>query len=344
MLRGAIIGLGNVALEGHLPGWTRRDDVEIVAVSDTERARRPLAGARVPAARWYDSAEELLAHEPLDFVDICTPPASHGPLVCRALERGLHVLCEKPLVVAPDDLTRVTRLAEATRRVVHTVHNWHHAPIIKRTVELVQQGSIGQVTRVVWQTLRTNPAAASNADAVNWRLDPTLGGGGVLTDHGWHVFYLLRSWIGGFPTSVSARLERRRHTASPVEDTATVHVTFPGATAEIFLTWAADRRDNVVELIGTDGRIELHQETLLLERDGRTQRWSCPPPLSNGSVHPDWFDPEVDRFLGEVTGVAERDSNLAEAWLCAVLERVARDSNRRGGQPIAMPSLPISMA
>ena len=342
MLRGAIIGLGNVAIEGHLPGWTRRDDIEIVALSDTEGARRQPAEARLPAARWYDSAEDLLAHEPLDFVDICTPPASHGRLVCRALERGLHVLCEKPLVVAPDDLTRVARLAEETRRVVHTVHNWHHAPIIKRSVELVQQGTIGQVTRVTWQTLRTKAAAASNANAVNWRLDPALGGGGVLTDHGWHVFYLLRNWLAGSPTSVSARLERRRHTASLVEDTATVQVTFPRATAEIFLTWAADRRDNVVELIGTDGRIDLHEETLRLQRDGRERQWSCPPALSKGSAHPDWFDPEVNRFLGEVTGAVERDGNLAEARLCSVLESLARDSDRRGGRPLALPSLPIA--
>src|SRR5207244_13353951 len=114
MLRGAIIGLGNVALEGHLPGWTRRDDVAIVAVSDTERARRQPAEARLPAARWYDSAEDLVAHEPLDFVDICTPPSSHGLLVCPALERGLHMLCEKPLVVAPAELTRGRRRAADT--------------------------------------------------------------------------------------------------------------------------------------------------------------------------------------------------------------------------------------
>src|SRR5437879_12967150 len=139
MLRGAIIGRGNAALEGRLRGWTRRDDVAIVAVSDTEGARGQPAEARLPAARWYESPDDLLAHAPLDFVDICTPPASHGLLVWRALERGLHVLCEKPLVVAPDDLTRVARLAEETRRVVHTLHNWHHAPILNRSVEPVPQ-------------------------------------------------------------------------------------------------------------------------------------------------------------------------------------------------------------
>ncbi|HEX3179051.1 MAG TPA: Gfo/Idh/MocA family oxidoreductase [Methylomirabilota bacterium] len=340
MLRGAIIGLGNVAVEVHAPAWGRCADVQIVAVSDTAPARRAMAEARLPEARWYAEGEELLAREPLDFVDICTPPGSHAALIAAALARGLHVLCEKPLVVTSEDLARVTALAERHRRAVHTVHNWHHAPIIARTAELVRQGRIGRVTRVMWQTLRVQPAATSNGGGTNWRLDPRLAGGGVLTDHGWHVFYLLGDWIAGLPTAVTARLEQRRHTAAPVEDTATVTVTFPDATAEIFLTWAADRRQNVLELVGTTGRIAVHGDTVLLQGDGTQEQWSCPPPLENGSVHPDWFDPELAAFLRAATGRTTRAANLREAWLCGTLETAARESSRGGGVAVALPKLP----
>ena len=250
------------------------------------------------------------------------------------------MLCEKPLVRSRDELAPVTRLAAETGRVLHTVHNWHHAPIIKQTAELVREGAIGRLTRVVWQTLRTGPASVRNGHEGNWRLDPELAGGGVLTDHGWHVFYLIQRWLGEAPTSVSARLETRRHTAWPVEDTATVRVTFPSATAEIFLTWAADRRQNGAELIGSDSRIELHDETIVLKQTGRERRWSCPPALSNGSVHPDWFDPVVSQFLGEVTGSVPRDSNLAEASLCIVRESLARESSRQDGRAMAIPTMP----
>ena len=339
MLRGAVIGLGNVALKVHLPGWARRADaVEVVAVTDVASERRSLVGAVLPTARWYDSAEELLAREQLDFIDICTPPFSHADIIARALARGFHVLCEKPLVCSRDELALLTEAAAATGRVLHTVHNWHHAPIIKRTAELVREGAIGRITRVGWQTLRTEPAPTRDAREGNWRLDPLLGGGGILSDHGWHVFYLLQWWIGEAPTAVSARLETRRHTAWPVEDTATVRVTFPHATAEIFLTWAADRRRNRAELIGTESRIELADETLVLTRDGRERRWAYPPALSNGSVHPDWFDPVLDQFLGEVTGTAPRDSNLAEAALCLALESLARESSRQDGRLMAIPA------
>ena len=344
MLRGAIVGLGNVGREVHIPAWRRRSDVEIVAANDADLARRSLVAASLPAARWYDSADELLARERLDFIDICTPPSSHGPLVCRALERGLHVFCEKPLVIARDELDRVATLAETRRRVVHTVHNWHHAPIIKRASELVREGALGRLTRVAWRTLRTRPAAAAgNGNGSNWRLDPKLAGGGILTDHGWHAFYLVTGWIGDTPTSVSARLEQRGPATLAVENTATVSVVFPDATTEIFLTWAADRRENVAHLVGSAGRIELCDDTLVLERNGHAERWTCPPSLSNGSVHPDWFDPEVAQFLDAVTRTPAQ-SNLGEAWLCGVLESAARESSRRGGQPVAVPALPLSMA
>jgi len=239
MLRGAVIGLGNVAIHGHLPGWLGRPDVRIAAAADARPAQRAQCEARLPGARWYDSPEDLLAGEPLDFVDICTPPSSHAELTLRALDRGLHVLCEKPLVSSPGDLRRVTEAAASAGRVLHTVHNWHHAPILSLTTDLIREGEIGRVRHIVWETLRVRPAAGGG---VNWRVDPAVAGGGVLTDHGWHVFYVLPAWVGARPTNVGAQLETRRHTAFTVEDTASVRLGFTHASAEIFLTWAAAER------------------------------------------------------------------------------------------------------
>ena len=95
MLRGAIIGLGNVALHAHLPGWLSRRDVEIVAVSDAEPARPGPGGRHLPDARWYETADRLLADAALDFVDICTPPSSHAALIRHgALTRPPRALRE----------------------------------------------------------------------------------------------------------------------------------------------------------------------------------------------------------------------------------------------------------
>jgi predicted dehydrogenase len=338
MQRGAIIGLGNVALHGHLPGWRRRRDVEIVAVTDARPEQHALVSAHAPGARWYATAAELLAEASVDFVDICTPPSSHAELIRGALERSRHVLCEKPLVSSPGDLAALTQLAERSGRVLYTVHNWHHAPIVRRTAELICEGRIGRVEHVIWHTLRTRPALAGDERSGNWRVDPAIAGGGVLSDHGWHVFYVVQRWVGEQPRSVSARLERRRHTAWNVEDTASVRVTFPEATADILLTWASDVRRNWAEVVGTEGTLELHDDTLVLKSSGpdADRSWSCPPPMSDGSHHPDWFDAVASEFLAETTGAAPRGANLAEARLCVALEQAARESSRAGGREIAL--------
>jgi predicted dehydrogenase len=340
MRRGAVLGFGNVAIHGHVPGWLERADVELAAAADPRPSQRAVCEARLPGARWYDSPEALLEREPLDFVDVCTPPSSHAPLIERALGRGLHVLSEKPLVSSPGDLRRVAAAARAAGRVLHTVHNWHHAPILALTAELIQAGEIGRVQRIVWETLRLRPAAAGDDREGNWRVDPAVAGGGVLSDHGWHVFYVLPAWVGARPTAVAGRLETRRHTSFAVEDTASVRLGFPAATAEILLTWAADERRNWVEVDGTDGRIELHDDTLVLKGRSGERRWPGLPALSDGSHHPDWFHKVADRFLAAVAGDGDADGNLAEAALCAEIEHLARASSRRGGVELAIASSP----
>ena len=342
MLRGAVIGLGNVAIHGHLPGWLGRPDVRIAAAADSRPAQRAECETRLPGARWYDSPEDLLAGEPLDFVDISTPPSSHAPLIQRALERGLHVLCEKPLVSSLAELRSISHAARSAGRVLHTVHNWHHAPILSLTADLIREGEIGRVRRIVWETLRVRPAAAAAGSDANWRVDPAIAGGGVLTDHGWHVFYVLPAWVGARPTSVGARLETRRHTAFAVEDTASVRLEFADASAEILLTWAAEERRNRIEVDGTEGRIELRDDTLVLTGKGGERRWPGLPALSDGSHHPDWFHKVAGRFLAAVSGEAHAETNLAEAALCCEIEHLARESSRRGGVQIPLSPAPLA--
>jgi predicted dehydrogenase len=345
-LRGAIIGVGGVALHGHLPGWLERRDVEIVAGTDVVPAREETWRRRLPGARWYRDAGALLAGEALDFVDICTPPGTHAGLARAALQRGLHVLCEKPLVCRPEELRPLADLAGGTGRVLHTVHNWRHAPVIRKAGELVRQGAIGEVRACRWETLRTGPAGGDGDVAGNWRLDPEMAGGGILMDHGWHALYVVHGWLGRPPRRIAARLETRRHARGPLEDTATVRLEYAAAEAEIFLTWAADQRRNSASLEGSGGTIRVEDDAVVLAPSGSRGpggRWACPPPLSGGSYHPDWFAGVAAAFVAEVTGPpAGRGANLEAASLCATLVDRAQASSRHGGSWLPIPELMVA--
>ena len=164
VLKGAFIGFGNVAANGHMPGWRARDDVRIIAATDAAASREQAFLAACPDGRWHETVDDLLSGEKLDFVDICAPPGSHAPLIERALDAGLHVLSEKPLVTRAEDAERVAGAAARSGRVLHTVHNWLCAPVCRKISALVEEGAIGPVRSVRWRTLRTQPAIAVSAE------------------------------------------------------------------------------------------------------------------------------------------------------------------------------------
>ena len=97
----------------------------------------------VPTADGIETVDDLLSGEKLDFVDICAPPGSHAALIERALDAGLHVLSEKPLVTRVEDAERVAGAAARSGRVLHTVHNWLYAPVCRKISALVDEGASG---------------------------------------------------------------------------------------------------------------------------------------------------------------------------------------------------------
>jgi predicted dehydrogenase len=329
VLRGAFIGFGNVAALGHLSGWRARRDVKIVAAVDPVPARREAFHAACPDARGYNHVDDLLAGERLDFVDICTPPSSHAALIDRALSAGLHVLCEKPLVTRLIDAQRVAAAARRAGRVLHSVHNWLKAPICRKASALLAEGAIGEPRAIRWCTVRTQPAVAVAADGgPNWRVDPALAGGGILFDHGWHALYCVARW-GGTPRAIAATLEQRRFRHWNLEDTACVALDLPSGLAEIFLTWAGEGRINTIEIEGVCGRIYVAGDRVVLKTAADERVFSCPPALSNGSHHQDWFAGVADDFV--LAACSGGEGNLAEALLCARLLELAQRSSAAGG-------------
>jgi predicted dehydrogenase len=340
-LRGAILGAGNVTLRGHLPGWLAREDVAIVAAADPRPEARAALAERIPNLRAYETSEELLSREVLDFADICAPPAMHSGLIRAALEKGLHVLCEKPLVLAADELEPLSKLALGADRVLAAVHNWRHAPILAAAQALVEEGAIGEVRFCRWETLRREPAAAGDSARSNWRVDPAVSGGGILMDHGWHALYVVCGWLPEVPLRVAGRLSTRRHHDWSIEDTAEVTLECGGgARAEILLTWAADERANRASAVGAAGALSVDGSTLKLTTPGRAEPIvrEFPDSLADGSHHPDWFAGVAAEFLSEIRDPARRGRTLAEASTCLDLIALARDSSLRGGS--AVPARP----
>jgi predicted dehydrogenase len=317
VLRGAIIGFGEVARHGHWPAYADSREAKIAAVVDRTEARRQAARESVAGVATFATIEELAASAEIDFVDICTPPALHGEPMLDAIAQGWHVLCEKPLLLDLAELEKARSLAREAGRAVVPVHNWKYAPIVRRATEMLRSGSIGQLREVEVETLRIRDCAVADPDHPNWRRDPAIAGGGVLMDHGWHAIYLARHWFGEEPIEVRADLHRPAPKA--VEDEATLTLVFPSGAAKIFLSWRADARRNTMRLIGERGEIAIDDDTL------RTNGESTPfeSGLSTGSHHADWFAAMLPDIVAQFHRPERALESFHEAAVCLSVIRQA---------------------
>src|SRR5207247_1235407 len=150
------------------------------AVADVCEARRGVARKLAPGARVYESHEALLAAETgLDFLDIATPPVDHARIARAALQRGLHVFCEKPLTCTVEEALSLVAAARQARRVVFPAHNYKHAPVVKFAAQVIASGRIGQVRAVTLETFRTTHAKGVPEWRTDWRRDKKTSGGGI---------------------------------------------------------------------------------------------------------------------------------------------------------------------
>jgi predicted dehydrogenase len=312
--RGAIIGFGAVAANGHWPGYAKSTEAKIVAIVDRTEERRRVARELIPGVTTVATLEEL--EENLDFVDVCTPPAFHGDPMRNALSRGWDVLCEKPLLLDPVELEQVRSLARDSGRAVVAVHNWKYAPIIRRATATLRSGTIGKLRELQIETLRVEDCAAVDPENPNWRRNPSIAGGGILMDHGWHAIYLARHWFGQDPIEIDSELHRAE---IGIEDEATLTLHFPTGRARIFLTWRADRRGNTMRLIGERGDIAIDDDTLKID-DEETHFESA---LSAGSHHADWFAAMLPDVISSFRSPEKAQLSFDEAALCLSVVRRA---------------------
>jgi predicted dehydrogenase len=289
-LDGACIGYGFISSRGHLPAYAafprESAPLRIVAVADTCAARRERALADLPGVRVYASHGELLEREAgrIDFVDITTPPAMHAEIAHAALDRGLHVLCEKPLTTTTDEARSLLDHARRARRVVYPCHNYKHAPVIKTVRRILDAGTIGDVSLVTLHTFRNTHAKGVSEWRPDWRREHRFSGGGIAMDHGSHTFYLAFDWLGTFPTAVTARMS----TLDPkwdTEDNLACSITFPNGTASAHLSWTAGMRRVIYTLHGQHGAIRVEDDDVetVVSRDGR---WET----TREKVASDWMD------------------------------------------------------
>ena len=223
-LRMGMVGGGPGAFIGdvHRRAACLDGDVELVAgafSSSPAKSRRKGRELGLSRARSYRSYAEMVDREAalpederIDFVSIVTPNHVHFPVGRAFLEAGFHVVCDKPMTLDVPEARRLKKVVAKSRRVFALTHNYTGYPMVKLARDLVRQGTLGRLRKIVvqypqgWLSSRLEQTGHKQAA---WRTDPKRSGAaGCIGDIGTHAENLTEYITGLRIIAVSADLTR----------------------------------------------------------------------------------------------------------------------------------------
>jgi predicted dehydrogenase len=271
-LRVGVVGLG-FAGQAALEGFAELPDVEIVALAGLEKDTLARLGEKFRIPHLYEKWEDLIATDGLDAVSVATPTQLHHPITIAALDRGLHVLCEKPLARTVAEGTEMVEAAQKSGRVLKVVFNHRERGDVAALKHQIDEGQLGRIYYAKAHWMRRNGIPGMGG----WFTNRELSGGGPLIDLGVHILDMaLHLMNEPKVTTVSANTfaelgPRGRGSSSSVirptvdtlgskfevEDLATAYLRLEGGGAlQLETSWATYRApgDNFgIELFGTEG-------------------------------------------------------------------------------------------
>ncbi len=316
-LKVGVVGIGWAGRQ-HLEAYANSEDVEIVGLAGMEpdvlAELRDRYGIPHAVARW----EDLLALEGLDAVSVAVPTFLHAPIAVAALERGIHVLSEKPIARDGTEAQLMVDAARRAGRVLEVAFNHRRRGDITALKRIIDDGEVGRpyYAKASWLRRSGIPSLGS------WFTNRDMAGGGPLADIGVHVIDYALHLLGEpkvLSVSASAFSEigpqgrgggsygaQAADSAFEVEDFASAFIRLEGgATLLVEAGWAAYR--DTADLLdfrvyGTDGGAELRRsggpddavETLQVFTEERDYEPEVGPSLGHQGV--------VDDFLAAVRG------------------------------------------
>lgn len=203
-LKTAVIGTGFMG-RVHLEALRRVENVDVIAVAGRQMgpAEKLAEGYGVPEA--FDSYEALLKIPELDAVHVCTPNASHYPIVKAALQAGKNVLCEKPVAVSTQEAEELAALAAETGLRNCVCHNLRFYPMVQQMRRMREAGELGEV--LVAQGTYSQDWMLYDTDW-NWRVEEKASGPSrVMADIGSHWFDMVEHITGQRVASLCADLQ-----------------------------------------------------------------------------------------------------------------------------------------
>lgn len=250
MIDVAVVGLGKMGLS-HLAMVRAHPEVNLVGVCDATGYLLDLLAKYTGVATYKDLTRMLDEAKPQAII-VATPTHLHAGMIRAALERGIDVFCEKPLVIDPAESAEIAALAASRRMVTQVGYHNRFVGAFREVKRLLDLGAIGTVSTALAEAY--GPVVLKPAGRT-WRSQRATGGG-CLYDYAAHPLDLL-SWYLGQPESVSGSQLTSIFSAQ-IDDAVASTLHYSKGTAQVVANWSDESQRKMttkISLWGPHGRI-----------------------------------------------------------------------------------------
>ena len=292
-----IIGCGGISRH-HLSRLLHVPEVDIVALADVnksniERLRHAFPRLLYNCGTFLDY-RDMIESVKLDAVEILTPHMLHFEQAMECLNRGLHVLVEKPMACTVKQAEELIARAEELKRIMLVSYQRHYQPqfrYIKRSIESDELGDIQFISAMQCQNwMRITKGT--------WRQDPKMSGGGQLIDSASHLFDVILWTTGLQPSEV---LAFTNNLGTPVDINSSISIRFNGdAQASIGVIGNSPCWEENIAIWGSEGVLFYRNGRLEYQLFGKDER-IVPINLPRAS-NPD------RNFINVILGIEENES------------------------------------
>ncbi|HMN77975.1 MAG TPA: Gfo/Idh/MocA family oxidoreductase [Burkholderiaceae bacterium] len=246
-----MVGLGKMGLS-HLAIVRAHPQVDLIAGCDSSSYLTDVL-SRHAGLECYADFDRMLANEQLDAVVVSTPSKMHASMVHKALDKGLHVFCEKPFVLDVNDGERLVALADSKNLVTQVGYHYRFVGAFREAARVVKSGALGTIHHVraeAYGPVVLRPKGGT------WRLAKDEGGG-ALYDYACHAIDLV-NFIAGTPASVGG-VVRHGVFSRDVEDEVYCSLYYAnGASGQLCVNWSDEsfrKMSTKISVWGTNGRL-----------------------------------------------------------------------------------------
>jgi predicted dehydrogenase len=252
-IRYGIVGLGWFAQAAAMPAFTHAENSELVAlISDDPTKLRELSQKYgIQKTYSYDEYETCLTNGEIDAVYIALPNHLHEEYTTRAAQAGVHVLCEKPMAVRPEECERMIQVCDENNVKLMIAYRLHLEEANLQAIEVVKSGKIGEPR--IFNSVFTQQVT----DEDNIRLQQETGGG-VLDDIGIYCLNAARYLFQDDPTEVFATSANNgEERFQEVDEMASVILRFPGDRLAAFTVSFGAAKTSSYQIVGTKGDLRV---------------------------------------------------------------------------------------